>query len=315
MKPHRQPQTCSRNRAEFLERGVHAASPHEEYAAWISIPIGFLVWTLKRHECRAPKGRRSSPATAFTLTELLIVIAILTLLAATQLPALTGAKAPVGFTQCMNNLRQIGQATFLYKDNYNDTFPVGQRVPGGQSFAIETGWPRLILRFSGGYQTNIQPVVYICPLEKQIVPGASFQLHYWANRYIVSDDVRDVPDGGVRGSAIRNPNAYWMFSDKDAYEMANIDSSALIELHLNRWNVTSYDSPGMRRHSGGLNTVAADGHADWLRMPPYRPGTPPPGNFLELGDCVNGVQGSYGNWTTNGPRVKLWTRYSRVGDF
>jgi hypothetical protein len=104
-------------------------------------------------------------------------------------------------------------------------------------------------------------------------------------------------------------------AEKDVWEMGNIDSGALIQLHLNTWNLPPADSPGMRRHEGGQMAIAADGHATWLRMPPFQPGSGiVPGNFVELGDTVTGQQGAHGNWFTNGPRVKLWTRYNRNGD-
>ena len=104
---------------------------------------------------------------AFTLTELVVVIAALALFAATQLPALTRAKAPAKQIQCLNNLRQIGRAALLYKDNNSDTYLYGHRPAPPSSGGDGTGWQEPLLRYLAGYTTNVQPMVYICPSEQR----------------------------------------------------------------------------------------------------------------------------------------------------
>lgn len=61
---------------------------------------------------------------AFTLTELLVVVAMLAVLALLSLPALAGIQNKGGRVQCADNLRQIGAATMMYASQNQGWLPI-----------------------------------------------------------------------------------------------------------------------------------------------------------------------------------------------
>ncbi len=61
---------------------------------------------------------------AFTLIELLVVIAIIAILAALLLPALKVARESAKSSNCMNVLRQQGQAMAMYQDDFAGILPL-----------------------------------------------------------------------------------------------------------------------------------------------------------------------------------------------
>lgn len=74
-------------------------------------------------------GARVPPDPAFTLVELLIVLAIIGVLAAMLMPALGKAKEQARAIDCVNNLRQLGIALQLYVDENNHRLPVMRDKP------------------------------------------------------------------------------------------------------------------------------------------------------------------------------------------
>lgn len=72
--------------------------------------------------------------TSFTLIELLIVIAIIAILAAVLLPALTKAREVAYGIACTNNLKQIGIGTHMYVDDHKDKMPMTYAVYNNSTY-------------------------------------------------------------------------------------------------------------------------------------------------------------------------------------
>jgi prepilin-type N-terminal cleavage/methylation domain-containing protein len=80
-----------------------------------------------------PEPRVRLGLSAFTLLELMVVVAIIAILASLLLPALRLAKIKAQGTYCMNNGHQIVVAAWLYSDENSDWLP-----PNPQEGSI--GW-------------------------------------------------------------------------------------------------------------------------------------------------------------------------------
>jgi prepilin-type N-terminal cleavage/methylation domain-containing protein/prepilin-type processing-associated H-X9-DG protein len=101
----------------------------------------------------------------FTLIELLVVIAIIAILAAILFPVFAQARARARAISCVSNLKQIGTATNMYVQDYDETFPCGWGEPNGSAMWRMTIQP-YIQKY--GSQTDFYSTqgtfgVFVCP--------------------------------------------------------------------------------------------------------------------------------------------------------
>src|SRR2546429_1371192 len=75
-------------------------------------------------------SNRRTPIRGFTLIELLVVIAIIAILAAILFPVFAQAREKARQSSCQSNLRQLGLATQLYAQDYDETYPLAQYADG-----------------------------------------------------------------------------------------------------------------------------------------------------------------------------------------
>jgi prepilin-type N-terminal cleavage/methylation domain-containing protein/prepilin-type processing-associated H-X9-DG protein len=85
------------------------------------------------------------PRSAFTLVEMLVVIAIIGVLIALLLPAVQAAREAARRAQCKNHLKQIGLAMLNYHDSFQ-VFPPGY-ISGVAPNEEEWGWAVFLLPY------------------------------------------------------------------------------------------------------------------------------------------------------------------------
>ena len=124
------------------------------------------------------------------MIELLVVIAIIAILAAILLPALAAAKERGKRAACMNNLRQVGIASVMYANDYNDYFETAAYDSGWKAYnpillasnlvtvASELGFNTNSLPGGGG--TALSPSIWSCPSRPTLPSfgGANWALGY-----------------------------------------------------------------------------------------------------------------------------------------
>jgi len=133
----------------------------------------------------------------FTLIDLLVVVAIIAILAAMLLPVLSSARRKAQATQCLNNLRQISQGTFLYCEDNGDNLPFAwfddPDPKSNNYFALLT--PLIYGSDFDGYE-DFQLRLYSCPfrMSEPLVGPNPVRLSYGMCAY----NSLDFPDPRTR---------------------------------------------------------------------------------------------------------------------
>ena len=214
----------------------------------------------------------------------MVVIAIIAILAGMLLPALGRAKAKAQGIGCMNNLKQLQVAWFMYVQDNRDQLP---GVSGG-SFAGSNTWVSGWLDFSNGnpdntntlYLTDVRysqigpyvqtPSIYRCPADRSIAPfGAkslprvrSMSMNCWMNylfdvaigqdKYVIYRKYSDMVTPG--------PSMTWVLID-EREDSINDGMFVVDMLRYPTETQTIVDFPAS--YHGGAGAFAfADGHSE-----------------------------------------------------
>jgi prepilin-type N-terminal cleavage/methylation domain-containing protein/prepilin-type processing-associated H-X9-DG protein len=142
-------------------------------ANWPVIPSEFVLGDAMRRSSKIPKCPESllylpirRIRAAFTLIELLVVIAVIAILAAILFPAFAQVRAKARQAACLSNLKQIGLASYLYFEDYDDRiFPYAYWSADGSQWEWDWGYDlpthRAIPGILGPYVKSDE--IFVCP--------------------------------------------------------------------------------------------------------------------------------------------------------
>ncbi len=143
---------------------------------------------------------------AFTLTQMLVTVAVGSLLAVAILPILQSDHETLQRAICANNLRQIGQAITMYANDHNDFLPPGYDQNAGSDWHLLIGpylaKTQVIYAQTGGTKSP----VFICPSAVQVAPppGTITSFTYTAHRTLFWP-IPSTAASGLCGAYTLNP--------------------------------------------------------------------------------------------------------------
>lgn len=233
---------------------------------------------------------------AFTLIELLLVIAIIAILAALLLPALSKSKEKARAVACLNHLKQLQICWTMYANDHDDRMP-----PNNSVYDISTGAPIPGLDLSQTWcpgnaradvnTTNIEnghlfnynrnAVIYRCPSDRAPVePLGGGTLDIPRTRsFNMSQSINGL--GGPHSSLywipsyqrtadIPEPTTLFVFGE--VHEGGILDALFGLPIPGSYWNGYWFDLPA-GRHNQGCNFSFADGHVErwrWIAPKTFR---------------------------------------------
>lgn len=225
-------------------------------------------------------ARRTGARQAFTLVELLTVVAIIAILAVILFPAFARARENARRASCQSNMKQIATAVLQYVQDNDEHMP-SQNSADVDDYSAPNApqnWYATIQPYTKSWE------VFRCPSARpypaaSVAPVGNSDTAYYMNGVIASDPMTNT---GRNIASIPEPASVIQMQEHALRTLRAALRPRVYATGYNLFIYWIYDKDYSSLHFGGGNLLFADGHVKWrlqssLCASDYGLATPPSG--------------------------------------